>query len=120
LPRLSACPLHGLSSRPVSQIPSYIVSLQSLTDHRRAKKDKYPYGYPGDAFGPNSTPHYECHECKTKYPPDTADGTECAKCSHKKCESCPRLTPRKVDPEPDPEIWKRVQEKLGALDIKDK
>ncbi|OIW28504.1 hypothetical protein CONLIGDRAFT_681458 [Coniochaeta ligniaria NRRL 30616] len=85
-----------------------------------AKKDRYPYGYPGDEFGPKSIPHYECHECKTKFPPNPPDGTECAKCSHKKCESCPRLTPRKVEPEPDPEVWKRVQERLGALDIKDK
>ncbi|KAB5535285.1 hypothetical protein GE09DRAFT_357201 [Coniochaeta sp. 2T2.1] len=85
-----------------------------------AKKDRYPYGYPGDEFGPKSIPHYQCHECKTKYPPNPPDGTECANCSHQKCESCPRLMPRKVEPEPDPEIWKRVQERLGALDIKDK
>lgn len=70
-------------------------------------------------FGTTSIPYYECHECKTKFPPNPPDGIKCAKCSHKRCESCPRLTPRKVEPEPDAEMWKRVQDKLNALDIKD-
>lgn len=84
---------------------------------RRPKKDKYPYGYPGDAFGPNSIPHYECHECKTKFPPNPPAETECAKCAHKKCDDCPRLKPQKVEPEPDPEILRSIEAKLAALNL---
>ncbi|KAF6842059.1 hypothetical protein CPLU01_00152 [Colletotrichum plurivorum] len=82
------------------------------------KKDKYPFGYPGDEFGPNAVPHHECHECKTIYPGGVADGTECKKCQHKKCGDCPRLKPRKVEPEPDPEILKSIQAKIESLKLK--
>lgn len=81
------------------------------------KKDKYPYGYPGDEFGAKSIPHYKCHECNTKFPPGAADGTECTVCSHKKCDGCERLKPHKVEPKADPEVWRSVQEKLAALEL---
>lgn len=97
-----------------------IYSLLTTYFHRRAKKEFYPYGYPGDVFGPKSTPYFECHECKTRYPPNPPDGAECAKCGHLRCEDCPRLTPRRVEPEPDPEVWKSLQEKLSRLALKDK
>ena len=42
-----------------------------LTENtRRPKKDKYPLGYPGDAFGPNSVPRFECERCKTLHAAD--------------------------------------------------
>jgi hypothetical protein len=84
----------------------------------RAKKDKYPYGYPGDEFGAKSIAHYECHDCKAPFPPNATAETECAKCKHKKCDSCQRIRPRKVEPEPDPEVWKSLQAKLEVLKLK--
>lgn len=82
-----------------------------------AKKTKYPYGYPGDEFGPKSTAHYRCHECFTDYPPGAEDGAVCSKCSHAKCNTCERLKPQKVEPKPDPEVVRSVQEKLAALTL---
>ncbi|KAJ9154807.1 Zinc finger, RING/FYVE/PHD-type [Pleurostoma richardsiae] len=83
-----------------------------------AKKDKYPYGYPGDEFGPNSIPYYNCHECGTRYPPNPDEGAECSNCSHKRCGDCKRLKPQRVEPEPDPEILKSIEAKLEALKLK--
>lgn len=90
-----------------------------LTSHpsHRAKKNKYPYGYPGDEFGAKSVPYYKCHECNAKFPPGAADGTECFRCSHKKCDSCERLRPQKVEPEADPDVLRSVQERLAAINL---
>lgn len=82
-----------------------------------AKKKKYPFGYPGDEFGPNAIPRHECHKCKTMFPGGVADGTECASCKHPKCQECPRLKPRRVEPQPDPDVLKSVQEKLAKLNV---
>ncbi|ROT39451.1 hypothetical protein SODALDRAFT_339777 [Sodiomyces alkalinus F11] len=81
------------------------------------KKDKYPFGYPGDEFGPNAIPHHECHECKTIFPGGAPDDTPCKKCEHGKCSECPRLQPRKVEPEPDPDVLKSVQAKIESLKL---
>jgi hypothetical protein len=81
------------------------------------KKDKYPLGYPGDEFGPNSVPHYECEKCKTLYPTHADHGTECRKCSHPKSDASPRAQPRKVEPEPDPEILMKLQARLEGLKV---
>lgn len=83
----------------------------------RPKKDKYPFGYPGDEFGPSSVPHYECVRCKTVYPKDAEDGAECTECGEKKSDASPRALPRKVEPEPDPEILKKIQERLAGLKV---
>ncbi|CAK7211717.1 hypothetical protein SBRCBS47491_001210 [Sporothrix bragantina] len=80
-----------------------------------AKKDKYPYGYPGDEFGARSIPRYKCHQCKTKYPAETAEGTECTKCAHPRCADCPRVKPHRVEPEPDPEILKTIEARMSKL-----
>ncbi|PKS09037.1 hypothetical protein jhhlp_003650 [Lomentospora prolificans] len=82
-----------------------------------AKKKKYPFGYPGDEFGPNAVPHHECHECKSIFPGGAADGTACHSCQHPKCEKCERLKPRRVEPQPDPEVLKSVEEKLAKLKV---
>ncbi|KAL1902002.1 hypothetical protein Sste5346_001708 [Sporothrix stenoceras] len=82
-----------------------------------AKKDKYPYGYPGDEFGTRSTPRYRCQQCKTRYPADSAEGTECTKCAHPRCADCPRLKPQRVEPEPDPEILKAIEARLSKLKV---
>jgi hypothetical protein len=81
------------------------------------KKDKYPFGYPGDEFGPSSIPHYECVKCRTLYPTNAAHGTECKSCTTAKSDDSPRAKPRKVEPEPDPEILKQIQLKLSALKV---
>ncbi|KAG8167548.1 hypothetical protein KVR01_003237 [Diaporthe batatas] len=77
------------------------------------KKDKYPYGYPGDEFGAKSIPYYKCHECYAKFPPGAKDGDTCPGCSHKKCNNCERLRPQKVEPAPDPEVMRSVQAKMA-------
>ncbi|KAI9167147.1 hypothetical protein HJFPF1_03272 [Paramyrothecium foliicola] len=81
------------------------------------KKDKYPLGYPGDEFGPNSIPHYDCEKCKTLYPTHAEHGTECRKCRHPKSDASPRARPRKVEPEPDPEILEKLQARLASLKV---
>ncbi|KAM0254526.1 hypothetical protein ACHAQJ_006686 [Trichoderma viride] len=81
------------------------------------KKDKYPFGYPGDQFGPNSVPHYECAKCKTVYPKDAENGTECRKCKNPKSSASPRALPRKVEPIPDPEVLRQIQVKLDNLNL---
>ncbi|KAL7893645.1 hypothetical protein HDV64DRAFT_149745 [Trichoderma sp. TUCIM 5745] len=81
------------------------------------KKDKYPFGYPGDAFGPKSVPHYECLNCKTVYPTGVEDGAECRKCKFPKSHDSPRALPRKVEPTPDPEVMRRLQSKLDGLNL---
>lgn len=81
------------------------------------KKDKYPLGYPGDEFGPSSIPHYECEKCKCLYPTNAENGTPCRKCQHPKSEASPRAQPRKVEPEPDPEVLVRLQAKLEGLKV---
>ncbi|KAK0388576.1 hypothetical protein NLU13_4819 [Sarocladium strictum] len=81
------------------------------------KKDKYPFGYPGDEFGPSSIPHYECEKCKSLYPTNAAHGTECKSCGNPKSDASPRAKPRKVEPEPDPEVLKQIQAKLAALKV---
>ncbi|KAF7559406.1 hypothetical protein G7046_g4738 [Stylonectria norvegica] len=81
------------------------------------KKEKYPFGYPGDEFGPKSVPHYECRNCKTIYPTGADDGVECIKCEVEKSVESPRVLPRKVEPEPDPEVLKQLHLKLAKLRV---
>jgi len=81
------------------------------------KKDKYPFGYPGDAFGPNSIPRFECAKCTTLHPENVQDGTKCKVCGLEKSDASPRAQPRKVEPEPDPEVVKRLAARLAALNV---
>ncbi|KAI1142461.1 hypothetical protein F5Y05DRAFT_227091 [Hypoxylon sp. FL0543] len=78
-------------------------------------KKKYPYGYPNDEPGQVFKGVYACHECRKKFPPNAEDGTECPKCSHRKCSDCPRVKPKKVDPEPDPEIMESLRRRMESL-----
>lgn len=88
-----------------------------LTNISRSKKDKYPLGYPGDEFGPNSVPHYDCVTCRKIYPTGAEHGTPCTKCGTELSADSPRAKPRKVDPEPDPAVVKSLGEKLQALSV---
>ncbi|KFY37890.1 hypothetical protein V494_04597 [Pseudogymnoascus sp. VKM F-4513 (FW-928)] len=75
------------------------------------KLHKFPYGYPNDVFGEKNA-YYTCHACEKVFP---LDETKCANCTHEKCTECARAPPRKVDPQPDPEVLRRVEEKLAQL-----
>ncbi|KAG9228238.1 hypothetical protein BJ875DRAFT_254764 [Amylocarpus encephaloides] len=93
-----------------------------------AKKKKYPYGYPGDAPSKDTSVPvvFACHRCMKNFPPaphpesdQKVPTLECARCGHERCDRCARPLARKVDPdlEPDPEIMKRVEAKLVALNL---
>ncbi|KAJ5546196.1 hypothetical protein N7494_003781 [Penicillium frequentans] len=89
------------------------------------KLDKYPDGYPGDAEPPKLKPdrtfkkprrrvHYICHVCTTQY----NDGANnCGKCGQAKCAETIRIPPKKIKGEPDPEVLRRVEERIAGLNI---
>ncbi|KHN98002.1 uncharacterized protein MAM_04391 [Metarhizium album ARSEF 1941] len=83
------------------------------------KKDKYPFGYPGDAFGSASDARFECNACEVLYPVGAEDGTPCTMCGLVKSAESPRALPRKVQPAPDLEVLSRLQAKLAVLGAKD-
>lgn len=114
-------------------------SLYTHTDYRfyRAKKKKYPDGYPGDAPSSDTSKpvKYSCHKCMKTFPsvphPDSQAGLdlkasiekgekeqqECSRCKHTMCTECSRAPPRKEEPELDPEVVERVREKLAGLGV---
>jgi hypothetical protein len=109
------------------------------------KLDKYPDGYPGDVDPPEPPKlkpdrtfrkprrrvHYICHVCDTSY---NEGANTCGKCGQAKCAETIRIPyvhptrilgpsannvyrPKKVKPEPDPEVLRRVEERIAALNI---
>lgn len=89
-----------------------------------AKKKKFPDGYPGDAPSKDTSIwiKYSCHKCRKVFPPvPPSSGDEvkqnCVRCGHERCNNCTRAPIVKVEYEPDPEIVKRVEAKLAALNI---
>lgn len=97
-----------------------------------SKNNKYPDGYPGDQ--PSSmVKKFACHKCDKTFPilesvssSDQVLSTnqllstnqECRRCKHVRCDLCKIAVPRKVIPEPDPEVLRRVEEKLRAFSIR--
>ncbi|KAI5868293.1 hypothetical protein GGS23DRAFT_592079 [Durotheca rogersii] len=81
-------------------------------------RKKYPYGYPNDEPGSTFKGVHSCHECKKKFPANAEDGTECQRCSHAKCPDCPRVKPRKVELEPDPDVFENLRLHMEALKLK--
>ncbi|EFR00234.1 hypothetical protein MGYG_03237 [Nannizzia gypsea CBS 118893] len=90
-----------------------------------AKIDKYPDGYPGDAEPPfepqeriwrkpRRRVRWTCHECSSMF---TGGEKICLQCHHERCGGCIRDPPKKIKPEPDPEILRRVEEKLALIDV---
>ncbi|OBT62771.1 hypothetical protein VE03_07715 [Pseudogymnoascus sp. 23342-1-I1] len=77
------------------------------------KLNKFPYGYPNDVFGEKNA-YYTCHSCEKVFP---LDEIKCTNCTHEKCTECARAPPRKIEPQPDPEVLRRVEEKLAQLGI---
>ena len=88
-----------------------------LAGDDRPKKDWYPFGYPGDAFSPSSIPRFECQRCESLFPEGAVDGTACAKCGIEKSEASPRALPRKVEPEPDPNVLMAIRARLDSLRV---
>ncbi|BDD62725.1 hypothetical protein MPDQ_004482 [Monascus purpureus] len=101
--------------------------------HTRCKKcprdppklHKYPDGYPGDVEPPKEPQQrvwrkptrrvrYICHKCSTTYKPGDP---KCSNCGQTKGPDTLRDPPKKVKPEPDPEIVKQVEERLAKLRI---
>lgn len=105
---------------PANRTLHSLLFRDGITDmyHRDARK-KYPYGYPHDEPGDKFVPVHRCHECRTKFPRGAADGTECSKCAHTKCTSCPRVKPKKVDPYLNPDKMQELQARLAGLKVDD-
>ncbi|KAJ5194825.1 uncharacterized protein N7498_008263 [Penicillium cinerascens] len=94
------------------------------------KPDKYPDGYPGDVDPPDLLKlkpdrtfrksrrrvHYICHVCDTGY---NEGANTCGKCGQAKCAETIRIPPKKVKRDPDPEVVRRVEERIAALNIQE-
>ncbi len=95
-------------------------SRPSLTSPRRAKKHKYPYGYPGDAVS-ESNRYFACHLCAKVFPAVGDDANvqmpECKRCQHVRCPACAPATPRRVEPESDPEELKKLEERIKDMNL---
>jgi len=101
--------------------------------HQRCKRcpreppnlEKYPDGYPGDA--PEMYPlaervlkqirhrvRWTCHECQEVF----MDGENvCRGCKHERCKLCTREPPKKVKKEPDPEVVKKLEERMEQMKL---
>lgn len=89
------------------------------------KLHKYPDGYPGDAEPPFEPQErvwrkprrrirWTCDQCSTVF----STGLKvCSKCNHERCKDCIRDPPKKIKPEPDPELLRRVEEKLAQISV---
>ncbi|KAL4889449.1 hypothetical protein BDV59DRAFT_186549 [Aspergillus ambiguus] len=89
------------------------------------KLHKYPDGYPGDVDPPAELPartfkkprqrvRYTCHQCSTLY---KAGVKTCATCGQERGPETIRDPPKKRKPEADPEVVKRVEERLAGLTL---
>ncbi|RAL06154.1 uncharacterized protein BO80DRAFT_2685 [Aspergillus ibericus CBS 121593] len=90
-----------------------------------SKPNKYPHGYPGDANAPAEPPartwkkprqrvRYTCHRCSTLY---RSGERECSNCGQEKGPESIRDPPRRDKPKPDPELVRRVEERLAKVRI---
>ncbi|KAJ6134073.1 hypothetical protein N7523_000395 [Penicillium sp. IBT 18751x] len=93
-----------------------------------ARLDKHPHGYPGDVDPPETLRqkpdrtyrkarhrvHYICHVCDTGY---NEGAKTCGKCGQAKCAETIRIPPKKVKRDPDPEVVRRVEDRLAALTV---
>ncbi|CRG84352.1 hypothetical protein PISL3812_01649 [Talaromyces islandicus] len=89
------------------------------------KLDKYPDGYPGDVDPPPERPQrvwrkprmrvrYFCHQCEN---PLITGEQACSNCGQEKGPETRRDPPKKPKPELDPEVVRRVQERLASLQV---
>ncbi|GAT27528.1 similar to An01g02280 [Aspergillus luchuensis] len=95
------------------------------TNELRPKLGKYPHGYPGDVDAPAEPPartwkkarqrvRYTCHKCSTLY---RSGERNCSGCGQEKGPETIRDPPRRDKPKPDPEIVRRVEERLAKVRI---
>ncbi|PYH89890.1 hypothetical protein BO71DRAFT_402692 [Aspergillus ellipticus CBS 707.79] len=88
------------------------------------KSRKHPHGFPGDEIPmeppartwkrPRQRIRYKCHQCLTLY---RSGQTNCSNCGQEKGPQTLRDPPHKVKPQPDPEIVRRVEERLAKVRI---
>ncbi|QSS53641.1 hypothetical protein I7I53_00956 [Histoplasma capsulatum var. duboisii H88] len=102
-------------------------------EHIRCKKcprdppklKKYPDGYPGDVDPPfepqervwrkpRRRVRWTCHSCSKLF---QSGDRICSSCQHERCADCIRDPPKKIKPEPDPELLRRVEERLAKVTI---
>ncbi|PWY96614.1 hypothetical protein BO94DRAFT_16512 [Aspergillus sclerotioniger CBS 115572] len=106
-------------------IPAHCVLPGDVTNDPRSKLDKYPHGYPGDVVAPAEPPartwkkprqriRYTCHKCSTLY---RSGERECSNCGQEKGPETIRDPPRRDKPKPDPELVRRVEERLAKVRI---
>ncbi|KAJ9321763.1 hypothetical protein DTO027B5_8239 [Paecilomyces variotii] len=90
------------------------------------KLKKYPDGYPGDAEPPfepqprvwkkpRRRVKWHCGKCSTVY---QHGQSVCLNCGNEKGPDTIREPPKKNKPEPDPEVVRRVEERLAQLSLK--
>ena len=105
-----------------------MIGCLNIDTNSRPKQKKFPDGYPGDAFDssdnesvssaprvytkPRRLARYMCHNCKAIF---VHGDPKCPKCGHEKCLDCARVPPRKVKPQPDAEVVRKVEERLKAM-----
>ncbi|MCJ1404043.1 hypothetical protein MMC11_007267 [Xylographa trunciseda] len=89
------------------------------------KLQKFPYGYPGDTVETfplaertlrpiRTRTRYQCHECKKLF---LEHEKICGGCKHERCEHCLRQPPKKVKPEPAPEVLQSVEQRMGRMQL---
>lgn len=99
-----------------------------------AKLEKWPEGYPGDAAADDESDieaepgkrrtwrrarqrvRWSCEKCQSLF----KDGSQaCSECGHERCDICTRIPPKKArrEKEFDPELVKRVEEKLARFSV---
>lgn len=101
---------------PLWGLTLHTEKVQVVNIRHSAKLSKYPFGYPGDVFGPNSIPYYECAKCWALYPVHAENGTPCRRCGEEKSDLSPRAQPRAVDDEFDPTFVQKLEAKLDELE----
>lgn len=87
----------------------------SVLTRTSSRREKYPFGYPGDEFGPNSFPVYECIQCRDLYPIGAQHGTPCESCGCLMSAISQRARPRAVLPRADPSLLEVIRGRINAV-----
>ncbi|MCJ1378487.1 hypothetical protein MMC17_001586 [Xylographa soralifera] len=89
------------------------------------KLHKFPNGYPGDTIETyplaertlrpiRTRIRYQCHECKKMF---LEHEKVCGSCKHGRCEQCLRQPPKKMKPEPAPEVLRSVEQRIARMQL---
>ncbi|KAL9595501.1 MAG: hypothetical protein Q9219_006399 [cf. Caloplaca sp. 3 TL-2023] len=91
--------------------------------YARPKTEKYPEGYPGDSdynrvirerHPIRVHVRWTCHECDKMFKDLSR---RCEGCGHDRCDDCPRRPPKREKPWLNPEVVKKVEERMRTMDI---